>query len=448
MKKANSLWLLGGCTVLALIAFAGGYYSGLTRSSVGTGAANERALLDKIAELQREKKSARQERRDSWSKNSSLPLANLPDAPLEDNEVSKVRSIRDLLFKARAESNPIARLSGFSEALSDLNEDNLDDVLEAYESMPFGFEHMQEYRMLLYAWGQFDPIGAIEYCNKRASGMGAGFATTGVLEGWASRDPVSASEWVQDPKNAGMSKLYNMGLVKGWASTDLQAASRYVESLEPGEDVGKLVGTLSNEYYKRGFGVAAEWAEGLTDNKMKEAAFANLSKQVSRDRPEVIAEWLKDHSGEPYAVKSFETLGKRWSETEPESAINYFEELPEGKARNEGVEGVMGNWAKEDPQAAGEWLNEKEVGPKMDPVLSTYARVVSGENGAAAMEWAIAISEPKLQERTIRQVGQNWYRQDKEAVEEWLPQSDLAPETQKAIQNPPKQNWWQKLTNR
>ncbi len=54
MKKANSLWMLGGCTVLALIAFAGGYYSGLTRGSVGTGAANERALLDKIAELQRE----------------------------------------------------------------------------------------------------------------------------------------------------------------------------------------------------------------------------------------------------------------------------------------------------------------------------------------------------------------------------------------------------------
>ena len=89
MKKANSLWMLGGCTVLALIAFAGGYYSGLTRSSVGTGAANERALLDKIAELQREKESARQEHRDSWSKNSSLPLANLPDAALEDKEASK-----------------------------------------------------------------------------------------------------------------------------------------------------------------------------------------------------------------------------------------------------------------------------------------------------------------------------------------------------------------------
>ena len=147
--------------------------------------------------------------------------------------------------------------------------------------MPFGFEHMQEYRMLLYAWGQFDPIQAIEYCNKRASGMGAGFATTGVLEGWASRDPESARAWVESPENAGMAKLYNIDLVKGWASRDLQAASSYVQ--RTGMAVNKLVATLSNEHYKRGFGSAAEWAESLTDDEMKEAAFANLSRQVSRD---------------------------------------------------------------------------------------------------------------------------------------------------------------------
>lgn len=430
--------------LLVAIAFAGGYFLGIDGDSSLQNADSLRKII------------AEQERKIVTLQNESSQLQRLASSGSVDEErdlaekkrVPKVQSITQILSRARGESSPIARLAGFAKAMEDLNDENLGEVLEAYESMPFGFEHMQEYRMLLYAWGQFDPMGAIEYCNKRASGMGAGFATTGVLEGWASSDPVSASEWVQDPKNAGMSKLYNMGLVKGWASVDLQAASKYVESLESGEDVGKLVATLSNEHYKSGFGSAAKWAEGLTDNKMKEAAFANLSKQVSRDQPEVVADWLKNHSEEVYAVKSFETLGKRWSETEPEAAIDYFEKLPDGKARNEGVEGVMGNWAKEDPQAAGEWLNEKEVGTQMDPVLSTYARVVSNENGAAAMEWAIAITEPKLQERTVRQVGQNWYRQDKEAVEAWLPQSDLTPETQKAIQNPPTQNWWQKLTNR
>ena len=430
--------------LLTSIAFAGGYFLGLDgdesspiHTAGGKSSPGKEQGADGISPLG---SVAR--------KNGSGSSTFAPGADRPEEGRARGKSVRQLLFEARAESSPITRLSAFAEALSDLNEDNLEEVLEAYETLPFGFEHMQEYRMLLYAWGQFDPAGAIEYCNKRASGMGAGFATTGVLEGWASRDPESARAWVQDPKNAGMARLYNMGLVRGWASQDLQAASRYVESLEPGDDVGKLVSTLSNEYYKQGFGPAARWAEGLADETMKEAAFANLSRQVSRDNPGTVAEWLQDHVDQPYAVKSFENLGKRWSETEPEAAMDYFEELPDGKARSEGVDGIMENWAKEDPQAAGEWLNEKEVGPALDPVLATYARVVSGEDGAAAMNWAMAISEPELQTRTVTKVGQNWYRQDKESVEAWLPQSELPEDTRKAIQNPPKQNWWQRLTNR
>ena len=430
--------------LLTSIAFAGGYFLGLDgdesspiHTAGGKSSPGKEQGADGISTLG---SVAR--------KNGSGSSAFAPGADRPEEGRARGKSVRQLLFEARAESSPITRLSAFAEALSDLNEDNLEEVLEAYETLPFGFEHMQEYRMLLYAWGQFDPAGAIEYCNKRASGMGAGFATTGVLEGWASRDPESARAWVQDPQNAGMARLYNMGLVRGWASQDLQAASRYVESLEPGDDVGKLVSTLSNEYYKQGFGSAARWAEGLADETMKEAAFANLSRQVSRDNPGTVAEWLQDHVDQPYAVKSFENLGKRWSETEPEAAMDYFEELPDGKARSEGVDGIMENWAKEDPQAAGEWLNEKEVGPALDPVLATYARVVSGEDGAAAMNWAMAISEPELQTRTVTKVGQNWYRQDKESVEAWLPQSELPEDTRNAIQNPPKQNWWQRLTNR
>jgi len=42
-------------------------------------------------------------------------------------------------------------------------------------------------------------------------------------------------------------------------------------------------------------------------------------------------------------------------------------------------------------------------------------------------------------------VGQEWYRQDKESVEAWLPQSGLSEDLQKSIRNPPKKNWWQSL---
>ena len=161
-----------------------------------------------------------------------------------------------------------------------------------------------------------------------------------------------------------------------------------------------------------------------------------------------MARWLEAHAEENYAIQAMDNLGKRWSETDPEAAINYFADLPPGKGQEMGIKSVVGNWAKEDPLAAGEWLNEREAGPELDSALSVYASAVSRKDGAAAMEWAISISDEKLQESTIRKVGQEWYRQDKDSVETWLPESGLSQGMQKVIRNPPKKNWWQSISER
>ena len=136
---------------------------------------------------------------------------------------SERERMRIRLRQIRTESNPITRFAALTQAMKDLNPDNLPQALELFESIPFGFENAQEYRLLLYAWSQFDPLGAINYCKSRASGIGAGFAVSGVLEGWAARDPDSAKAWVEDPANSRMVKLHNFGLVRGWAATDLKA---------------------------------------------------------------------------------------------------------------------------------------------------------------------------------------------------------------------------------
>ena len=91
-----------------------------------------------------------------------------------------------------------------------------------------------------------------------------------------------------------------------------------------------------------------------------------------------------------------------------------------GKSQELGIKGSISIWAKQDP-TAGEWLNQRESGPELDSALMEYAAIVSRRDGAAAMEWAISITNDKLQQNAIRTVGQEWYRQDKESVEKWLP---------------------------
>ena len=442
----SKFWLYAYVTLGGALLFAGGYYLGLS------GKADTKIESQNFVSDQKKKESAKevqQEELEAITNPISLKTAfdssvkvSETNFPMEERQRGEIREILDQFVN---ETNPVYKYATLAEAMQQLNRDNLDETLEVFESITFGFENMQEYRMLLYAWSQFDPYGAIDYCNSRASGMGAGFAVSGVLEGWAARNPEEALKWVEKPENQGMSKLYNFGLIKGWASADLEGASEYVLTMEGGDEVEKLAGTLVEFYNKRGFGQASSWAEKIENPKLKEAAFTKLSRSLARDQPEQMASWLGQHAEHKYATKAFENLGLRWSETDPESAIDYFSALPEGKNQELGVKNIIGNWAKKDPLAAGTWLNEQPAGPRLDSALASYASTVSRDDAGSAMEWAVSISEEKLQQKTIRSVGQEWYRQDKDAVEAWLPESGLSEDLQKSIRNPPKKNWWQSL---
>ena len=442
----SKFWLYAYVTLGGALLFAGGYYLGLS------GKADTKIESQNFVSDQKKKESAKevqQEELEAITNPISLKTAfdssvkvSETNFPMEERQRGEIREILDQFVN---ETNPVYKYATLAEAMQQLNRVNLDETLEVFESITFGFENMQEYRMLLYAWSQFDPYGAIDYCNSRASGMGAGFAVSGVLEGWAARNPEEALKWVEKPENQGMSKLYNFGLIKGWASADLEGASEYVLTMEGGDEVEKLAGTLVEFYNKRGFGEASSWAEKIENPKLKEAAFTKLSRSLARDKPEQMASWLEQHSDKKYATKAFENLGLRWSETDPESAIDYFSGLAEGKNQELGVKNIIGNWAKKDPLAAGTWLNEQPAGPRLDSALASYASTVSRDDAGSAMEWAVSISEEKLQQKTIRSVGQEWYRQDKNAVEAWLPESGLSEDLQKSIRNPPKKNWWQSL---
>lgn len=384
-----------------------------------------------------------------------LHVQSVSDDPAAYANLS-AKEIRAALRKALHDTNPITRAAVFSNMLSNLGPDNIEAVLDVYSNIPMGWEkgegmdklinRMVEYRQLFYAWGQFDPEGAIAYCNDRAPDkLRAGFAISGVLRGWASVNPDGALEWTKDPENGAMSKLYNFGLVQGWVSSDLPAATTYVSGLEEGGDKTELVRILTDEQMKKGFSAASRWAEALGDKNMMKRAFSNLAQQHSREHPEEVAAWLKAHAGEIYVEDSLERLGDNWGRQDPEAAAGFFDGLPDGEGKTEGMRELVRHWSKEDPQATGSWLNQKDASPELDPVYAAYAMQVSKEDGAGAMKWAVTITEPEMQKRVVTSVGHNWYRQDKEAVEAWLPQSGLAEETRKAIKEPPKQSWFEKI---
>ena len=186
----SKFWLYAYVTLGGAVLFAGGYYLGLS------GKADTKIEFQKFVSDEK-KKESKKELRKAELKEMSSPASskmasdssvtvNETNYPMEERQRGGIREILDQFVN---ETNPVYKYATLAEAMQQLNPDNLEETLEVFESIPFGFENMQEYRMLLYAWSQFDPYGAIDYCKSRASGMGAGFAVSGVLEGWASRSP-------------------------------------------------------------------------------------------------------------------------------------------------------------------------------------------------------------------------------------------------------------------
>ena len=201
----SKFWLYAYVTLGGAVLFAGGYYFGLS------GKADTKIEFQKFVSDEKKKESKKELRREELKALSSLDSSkmasdssvtvNETNYPVEERQRGGIREILDQFVN---ETNPVYKYATLAEAMQQLNPDNLEETLEVFESIPFGFENMQEYRMLLYAWSQFDPYGAINYCKSRASGMGAGFAVAGVLEGWAARNPQEALKWVEKPENQGM----------------------------------------------------------------------------------------------------------------------------------------------------------------------------------------------------------------------------------------------------
>jgi hypothetical protein len=373
-------------------------------------------------------------------------LGDTPIIPFSEEESVVEKKMTDTeiliaLSRAANDPNPITRSQVFSDLLEKLNPENLEAVLEVYQNMPMGFESMHEYRLLMYAWGKFDAPSAIEYVNGRNLGRGGAFAATGAMEGWASQNPQAAIEWNKAQENQRAAKIYNFGIVRGLASHDVTQAADYVTTLEDGWEKSRMVGVLTSQFLKEGFSSARNWAENLEDENFKSSAFSNLSRQQARDNPNEVAAWLKDHAGQKYSEDSFDELGENWGRQDPVAAIEYFETLPDGEGRRQGMLEVVEAWSRKDSEATENWLREQSQSgqpvSELDEAIGEYAREISRENGEKAMDWAVAIQDEEVKEKTIARVGQNWMRQDEEAAKAWLPNSGLTEEMQKTIATPP-----------
>ena len=94
-------------------------------------------------------------------------------------------------------------------------------------------------------------------------------------------------------------------------------------------------------------------------------------------------------------------------------------------------------WGQTEPGGASEYLNGLPDSPTKDYAVSAFAKEISHEDPKVAMQWATSIQDEASRVSTLESTARTWYRQDQEAAQQWIEQSNLPQESIENITAPP-----------
>jgi len=100
------------------------------------------------------------------------------------------------------------------------------------------------------------------------------------------------------------------------------------------------------------------------------------------------------------------------------------------------VRATFALWGQIDRKAVLAWMKTQTTGEPevwLRPVFPVYARLLSEDSPADAVEWAERIEGDEEREIVLREVLRAWRQIDEDAAEAWLLQSSLSEETREKL---------------
>ena len=327
-------------------------------------------------------------------------------------------STAEAIGDALSDSDPISRMSLFTEALQDLGTHNVQAVLQQFKDS--GNTDGREFGMFLYAWAKFDGAGAMDYTkenNQRGwQGMQSSYSA---MSGFAAADVEGAEAWARE-NFEGQDNPYLIGVINGAAKSDLQKASEITESLPYGRIRGKAVDVLLDAYFKEGNDATINWAANLEEGVLKNGIVSRVTDRLTRDDPQLAAGFVSTLSPGEGQNSASVALAGRWSRTAPAEAAAWAANLGDEGARGDALEETIDNWAKRDRDAAGLFLREQPPGPYLDGAIEEYAERLRFDDPVSALTWAATITGEDARHKLMEQIAEEWSERDPDAAAAFL----------------------------
>lgn len=396
MKETSKLILLWACTLG--LAFFVGWQQG--RSSSKSDSVPQEASGN-------DKEGARpgsQSKPTLFRSQKSVEFANSDrDADFAEVPFGQSALTMASLLRNIKSGDPIERIRSFSEAVQNLDEENLPEILEAFDTLPKGYQRYTELRMLMHAWAEMDPEGAMGYA-KDLSRQERRFGMMAALSSWATKDTDSALEWAElDSGNREKNPLMP-AIISGTAKADMGKATDLLFDMEYGHTRGQAVRMLITENLKTG-GTRdlIRWAEKVPldkDPKLVEGISSMVASQLADHDMEAASDWVKSLDETRGRERAINSIVREMAEDSYETAKDWLTTLP-SKDQYAAMPEIVRKWAYEDATAAGEWLNGFPATEELDSSISTYVRSIRTKDPEAAKEWALSIVNEDTRNKVV-----------------------------------------------
>ncbi len=250
------------------------------------------------------------------------------------------------------------------------------------------------------------------------------------LAKWAKDDPTAALDWLSRNGEKFPDLIYDnakRGMISGVAANDPKLAFKLIGELETkgGDGAIRSIIDAAKTPENRTATLAAlrehfaSLPEGEVRDQASSSAIQSLAQNAAKDGFEAGSKWI-DNAGLTleqlagiaegsfyYNIRSDET--GRWIEWMGKT-------LPVGKS-DDGIRNLVNRWTEKDYRAAGKWLSSSPDGPAKNVSIRAYAETVSEYEPETAAQWAMTLPPGKDREETLKNIYQNWPKDDEAAKE-------------------------------
>ena len=353
------------------------------------------------------------------------------DSQTNTNQLSDL-DIESIGAQLRGSTNPIDRRLAFSKLLEGLTAENallIRDQIKSFDP------NSAEFKEFHYAWGAVGGTDAIMF----------GVDTVEpdmqpALSGWASSDPQKAIEWFEaldmendssfDPllkdrkmKAEDLKNHLLGGLVQGLSNSDPDLAIDYVkEVIDSGNRVGYRLmhAPISAMIQTNSPSEAAQWAAQLDEGEIRNQAMSRTADNYAKKDFEAAKEWAESFGSDSGVERVIDPVTRNWASKDPEAALEWVSTLPEGNAQHSGTSAALHQWAEKDPTAASNYLAEMPESDMGNAAIAGFSNRLVWENPQAAMTWASSISgNDQFRNEVMARVGRSWQRKDPKGAAQW-----------------------------